>query len=125
MCPTAPRARAFLLLGVLLVAGCTGASVQPSASATTSAAASLQPLTREEAIAAARVFAGAATAVVVGAEAGPFAQFDASPNPKMSPPPAGHWVWHIAFRDSSGNYSDAIIDYVTGALVETSRTIAN
>jgi hypothetical protein len=123
---TGRRWRAFLLLGVLLVAGCSGGSVEPSGSATVSAAASLQPLTRDEAISAARVFAGAPpSAVVVGAEAGPFAQFEPSPNAKMSPPPADQWVWHVEFRDSSGIYSDAIIDYLTGALVETSRAITN
>ena len=125
MSPKAPRGRAFVLLGVVLVAGCNAASVEPSASATASAAASLQHLTREEAIAAARVFAGAATALVVGAEAGPFAQFDPSPNAKMSPPPADRWVWQIEFRDSGGMISGAIIDYISGALVDSYRGIPN
>ncbi|MGZ6801349.1 MAG: hypothetical protein ACXVGR_16265 [Mycobacteriaceae bacterium] len=83
--------------------------------------ASLPPLTREQAIAAARGFAGVPpSAVVVSAEAGPFGQFEPNPNGKMSPPPADHWVWSIAFANS-----DAIIDYVTGALIETTRWIAN
>ena len=140
MSVVAPRALAVLLLGVLLVAGCGRAasdaspvpsgtspsSAEPSSSATPNPSASLQPLTREQAIAAARGFAGAPpSAVVFKAEAGPVGQFDANPNGKMSLPPADHWVWRIEFRDSSGNISGAIIDYVTGALVETYRGIPN
>jgi hypothetical protein len=122
----APRGSAVLLLGVLLVAGCGGASVEPSASATTNPSASLQPLGREQAIAVARRIAGAPlSAVVVSAEAGPFAQFDPSPNAKMSPPPADHWVWHIEFHDSDGTGWGAIIDYVTGGFVEASIGITN
>jgi hypothetical protein len=122
----ASRGRAGLLLGVVLIAGCGGASVEPSASATPTAAASLQPLTREEAIAAARRVAGASpSAVVASAEAGPFSQFEPNPNGKMSPPPADHWVWDIVFRESDEISRGAIIDYVTGALVETSIGITN
>jgi hypothetical protein len=123
---TAPRWPAVLLLGVVLVAGCGRASLEPSASATANAAASLQPLTKEEAIAAARPFAGAPpSAVVVSAEAGPFGQFDPDRNTKVSLPPADQWVWLVEFRDSGEVSSDVIIDYVTGALVETIRGIAN
>jgi hypothetical protein len=122
----APRGSAVLLLGVLLVAGCGGASVEPSASASANPAASLQPLTREQAIAAARGFVGASpSAVVVSAEAGPFAQFEPNPNTKVSPPPADRWVWDIEFREPNGIGQGAIVDYVTGALVEASIGIPN
>lgn len=140
MSVVAPRRLAVLLLGVLLVAGCgrtansgsplpsgtARSSAQPSSSATPNPTASLQPLTREQAIAVARGFAGVPpSAVVFKAEAGPFGQFDANPNGKMSPPPADHWVWHIEFGDSGGIMSGAIIDYVSGALVETYKAIPN
>jgi hypothetical protein len=140
MSAVAPKGLAVLLIGVLLVAGCgraandgspmpngtSPASAEPSSSATPNPTASLQPLTKEQAIAVARGFAGVPpSAVVFKAEAGPFAQFDANPNGKMSPPPADHWVWHIEFGDSGGIMSGAIIDYVSGALVETYRAIPN
>ena len=106
--------------------GTSPSSAEPSSSATPNPSASLQPLTREQAIAVARRIAGApASAVLFRAEAGPFGQFDANPNGKMSPPPADHWVWRIDFRDSGGIISGAIIDYVTGTLVETYRGIPN
>jgi hypothetical protein len=120
-----PKWPAVLLLGTVLVAGCGRASLEPSASATASAAASLQPLTKEEAIAAARPFAGAPPSDVVSAEAGPFGQFDPDRNAKASLPPADKWVWFVEFRDSGEVSSAVIIDYVTGALVETIRAIAN
>ncbi len=136
----ASRGHAVFLLGVLLVAGCgrpaidgspvpsgvSASRAEPSASATPNPSASLQPLTREQAIAVARGFAGApASAVVFRAEAGPFGQFDPNPNGKMSPPPADHWVWRIDFRDSGGIISGAIIDYVTGAPVDAYIGIPN
>ncbi len=135
-----PRGLAVLLLGVLLVAGCGGAAngssavpsgasspgAESSSSATAKPTASPQPLSKEQAIAAARRFAGVPpSAVVVKAEAGPFGQFDPNPNGKMSPPPADHWVWYIEFRDAAGLVASAIIDYVSGALVETVRGIPN
>jgi hypothetical protein len=87
------------------------------------------PLTREQAIATARGVAGAqlglAAVVVVSAEAGPFAQFEPDPNGKMSPPPPDRWVWYVVFHESDGMSSSAIIDYVTGAVVEFSIGIAN
>lgn len=126
MSVVAPRGSAVLLLGVLLVAGCGGASVEPSASATANPSASLQPLSREQAIAVARRIAGASpSAVVVSAEAGPFAQFEPNPNTKMSPPPADRWVWYVVFRESAEISRGAITDYVTGALVESSIGITN
>jgi hypothetical protein len=140
MSVVAPRILAVLLLSVLLVAGCGRAandgspvpsrtapsSAQSPPSATPNPTASLPPLTKEQAIAAARGFAGVpASAVVFKAEAGPFSQFDANPNGKMSPPPADHWVWRIDFRDSGGITSGAIIDYVSGALIEVSLGIPN
>ena len=106
----APRGAAVLLLGLLLVAGCGRASVEPSASPTASPAASPQPLTREQAIATARGFAGVPpSAVVFKAEAGPFAQFEPDPNGKMSPPPPDRWVWYVVFRESDGMSSSASI----------------
>jgi hypothetical protein len=136
----APRSLAALLLGVLLVAGCgraandgspvpSGASpssADPSPSPTPYPTASLQPLSKEQAIAAARGFAGVPpSAAVFKADAGPFGQFEPNPNGKMSPPPADHWVWRVDFRDSGGNISGAIIDYVTGALVDSYKGIPN
>jgi hypothetical protein len=98
---------------VLLAAGC-GRTISP------------QPLTSEQAIAAARGFAGVPpSAVVSRAEAGPFGQFEPDPNGKMSPAPADKWVWLIEFRDSGGITSGVIIDYVSGALVDTYRGIPN
>ena len=83
-------------------------------------------LTKEQAIAAARVFAGVSpSTVVVSAEAGPFGRFEPSPNGKMSPPPADHWVWRIVFANSEAIDSEAIIDYVSGALIEVSTGIGN
>jgi len=140
MSVVAPRGLAVFLLGVVLVAGCgraahdgsavpSGASpssAEPTSSAMPKPTASLQPLTKEQAIAVARGFAGVPpSAVVFKAEAGPFGQFDADPNGKMSPPPADHWVWSIEFGDSGGIMSGAIIDYVTGALVESYKAIPN
>ena len=138
------RGLAVLLLGVLPVAGCgrvtnpgspvpsgtarSSAVPSPSspASPTASVVPSVAPLTKDEAIAAARGYAGvSASAAVVSAEAGPFGQFDPNPNGKMSPPSADHWVWRIEFRDSGAMISGAIIDYVTGALVEVFRAIPN
>jgi hypothetical protein len=113
MTAVTPRVLALLLLGVVLVAGC-GRPVN------------LQPLTKQQAIAVARRIAGApADAVVFRAEAGPFRRFDTNPNGKMSPPPADHWVWRIEFRDAGGIISGAIIDYISGALVETYIGIPN
>lgn len=107
MSAVTPRVFAALLLGVVVVAGC-GRPV------------TVHPLTKEQAIAVARRIAAApASAVVFRAEAGPFGQFDPDPNGKMSPPPADHWVWRIDFRDSGGIISGAIIDYISGAPVET------
>jgi hypothetical protein len=108
-----PRFLAVLLFGVLLVAGCVREVT-------------VQPLSKEVAIAAARGFAAVPpSAVVVKAEAGPFGRFEPNPNGKMSPPPADHWVWHVQFRDSGGIISGAIIDYISGALVETYIGIPN
>lgn len=88
--------------------------------------ASLQPLTREQAIAVARGLAGVSpSATVVSVEAGPFGRFEPNPNGKMSPPPADHWVWRIAFGGSGASNSGAIIDYVTGALVYVFMAIPN
>lgn len=137
---------AVLLLGALLIAGCgptaSGGSPVPSsparssgapsptatlASAAPSVVPSAAPLTKDEAIAAARGFAGVSpSATVVSAEAGPFGQFDPNPNGKMSPPPADHWVWRIQFRDAGTNIvAGAIIDYATGALIEVSLGVPN
>ena len=123
----APReGPALLLLGVVLVAGCGGASLEPSASVTANATASLQPLTREEAIAAAGPFAGAPpSAVVVRTEAGPFGQFDPDRNARsrFRRPTSGSGSSSSVILARSG--SAVIIDYVTGALVETIKGITN
>jgi hypothetical protein len=135
-----PRVLAVLLLGVLLLPGCSRAagdgspvpsgtspsSAEPSSSATANPTASLQPLSKEQAVAAARGFAGVPpSALVFKAEAGPFGQFDANLNGKMSPPPADAWVWRVEFRDSGGIIAGAIIDYVTGALIEAYKGLPN
>jgi hypothetical protein len=113
MSVAAPRVVAVLLLGVLLVVGCVHEVT-------------VQPLSKEQAIAAARGFAAVPqSAVVVRAEAGPFGLFVANPNGKMSPPPADHWVWLIDFRDSGGIIRGVIIDYISGALVESVIGIPN
>ena len=123
------RVKLAWVVAVVALSACSAtasSSSQPTAVPTPNPTASPQPLTREQAIAAARGFAPApASAVVFRAEAGPFGKFEANPNGKMSPPPADHWVWRIDFRDSGGIISGAIIDYVTGALVDSYIGIPN
>jgi hypothetical protein len=110
------RAVRWLLIGGVLLGACSAQTPSPSPT----------PLTKEEAIAVARGLAGAPpSAVVFRADAGPFGQFEPDPNGKMSPPPADHWVWRVDFRDSGGIISGAIIDYVTGAPVDSYRGIPN
>jgi hypothetical protein len=137
---------AVLLLGALLIGGCgrtaNGGSAVPSGTGRSSAAPSpttviasvapsvvpsAAPLTKDEAIIAARGFAGVSpSATVDSAEAGPFGQFEPDRNDKVSQPPADHWVWDVQFRDAGTNIvAGAIIDYVTGALVDIYLGIPN
>ena len=100
--------------GSQLASGTLIASATPSASA----AASLVPLGRDQAIVLARRFGlDVGTNGIVQAEAGPFQQFDPDRNAKISQPPPDHWVWRVT---STGQISTSsvILDYYTGQFIE-------
>lgn len=100
-------------------------SPSPRASGWTLASASASPktigLSRDDAVATARQFAGVGAATpTVDAESGPFSQFEPDPNQKNSPPSPDHLVWRVGFASSDTTERIVIIDYYTGALIQTS-----
>jgi hypothetical protein len=77
------------------------------------------PITRDRAVAIARVLGvHTETSPLVSATAGPFQDFDAAPGGKVAELPNA-WVWAVKFRVSNSTDAFVILDYYTGALVET------
>ncbi len=92
----------------------------PTASPSSVAVASPTPLSRDQAITIARRFAiGVSTNWIVRTTAGPYAQFNPTPNAKVSPPPPDHWVWQVTFDSGRATTSVVILDYYTGTFIET------
>lgn len=100
----------------------THSSAPTSAATATSSAepsASPAPLSRDQAVAIARVLGvHTATSSLVSATAGRFADFDAAPTGKVTEPGAA-WVWDVKFKVSNSTDAFVILDYYTGVLVET------
>ncbi len=93
----------------------------PSVGPSSVAEASPAPLSRDQAIVIARRFAaGASTNWIVRAAAGPYRQFNPTPNTKVSPPPPDQWVWQVTFDSGHAKTASVILDYYTGNLIETS-----
>ncbi len=91
----------------------------PTASPSSVAVASPTPLSRDEAITNARRFAiGVNTNGMVRTAAGPYSQFNPTPNAKLSPPPPDHWVWQVTFDSGRTTTSVVIVDYYTGSFIE-------
>jgi hypothetical protein len=83
------------------------------------------PLSRDEAIAVARTYAGVDEAARVNsAERGPYGRFDLEANDKASPPPMDALVWQVIFRSGDGyDLRIVVLDAYSGELIETTAAI--
>lgn len=92
----------------------------PSAGPSSVAVASPTLLSRDQAIAIARRFAiGASANWIVQTAAGPYRQFNPMANAKVSPPPPDRWVWQVTFDSGQTTTAFVMLDYYTGAFIET------